>query len=83
MEFGALVLPYLLAPLLIARRRLASKRLGRATASVSLLLVFAATSLIMNGCGDSAVPPTNATLTITGTSSGVSRTLPLTLTIDH
>jgi hypothetical protein len=82
-EFGALGLPYMLVSLLIARRRLASKRLGRATTPVSLLLVFTATCLIMSGCGGSATPPTNATLTITGTSSGVSRTLPVSLTINH
>lgn len=82
-EFGALVLPYLLVSLLIARRRLASKRLGRATAPVSLLLVFTATWLIMSGCGGSPAPPTHATLTITGTSSGVSRMLPVSLTVNH
>ncbi|HKF06061.1 MAG TPA: SBBP repeat-containing protein [Candidatus Sulfotelmatobacter sp.] len=82
-EFGALMLPYLLAPLLIARRRLASKRLGLATAPVCLLLVFTATLLIMTGCGGGSAPPTNTTLTITGTSSGVSRTLPINLTVNH
>ena len=83
MKFVALWLPYLLASLLIARRRRASKRAGRATAPVGLLLVFTATWLIMTGCGGSAAPPTNTTLTITGTSSGVSRTLPVSLTVNH
>jgi hypothetical protein len=82
-EFGALVLPYLLASTLIVRKRIASKRLGRAPAPVRLLLVFIATWLIMSGCGGGSAPPTNTTLTITGTSNGVSRTLPINLTVNH
>jgi len=82
-EFGALLLLYLSASMLIARRRLASKRLVQAAASMSLLLMFTATFFIMSGCGGGAAPPTKATLTITGTSSGVSRTLPLSLTVNH
>ena len=81
--FGAVVLLYLLASMLTARRRLASQRLVRRAAPISLLLVFTATWLIMSGCGGGAAPPTNATLTITGTSNSVSRTLPLSLTVNH
>jgi hypothetical protein len=80
--FGALLL-YLLAPMLIAKRRLASKRLVRVAVPVNLLLVFIGTWLIMSGCGGGSAPPTTTTLTITGTSSSVSRTLPINLTINH
>jgi hypothetical protein len=81
--FGALVLLYLLAPMMIARRRLVSKRLVRSAVPVNLLLVFIGTWLIMSGCGGGSAPPTNTTLTITGTSSSVSRTLPISLTVNH
>ena len=80
--FGPLVLLYLLAPMLIAMRRLASKRLVRAVPA-SLLMVFIGTWLIMSGCGGGSAPPTTTTLTITGTSSSVSRTLPVNLTVNH
>jgi hypothetical protein len=80
--FGALLL-YLLAPMLISRRKLASKGLVRAAVPVNLLLVFIGTWLIMSGCGGGSAPPTTTTLTITGTSSSVSRTLPINLTVNH
>jgi Beta-propeller repeat/Abnormal spindle-like microcephaly-assoc'd, ASPM-SPD-2-Hydin len=80
--FGALALLYLLAPMLIARR-LASKHLVRAAVPMNLLLLFIGTWLIMSGCGGGSAPPTNTTLTITGTSSSVSRTLPINLTVNH
>jgi hypothetical protein len=80
--FGALLI-YLLAPMLIANRRLASKRLVRAAVPVNLLLVFVGTCLSMSGCGGGSAPPTTTTLTITGTSSSVSRTLPINLTVNH
>jgi hypothetical protein len=35
------------------------------------------------GAGGGTKPPTNATITVTGTCSGVNRTLPLSLTINH
>src|SRR5215469_4781331 len=54
--FGAVVLLYLLASMLTARRRLASQRLVRRAAPISLLLVFTATWLIMSGCGGGAAP---------------------------
>jgi hypothetical protein len=47
------------------------------------LAIFMATSLLVSGCGGGMAPPTNATLTITGTSGGLSRTLPLSLTVNH
>jgi hypothetical protein len=43
----------------------------------------------LSGCGGGggggpiAKPPTNATITVTGTSSGVNRALPVSLTINH
>ena len=80
--FGALVLLYLLASMLIARSGLASKRLVRVAAPVSLA-VFTAIWLVISGCGGGAAPPTNTTLTITGTSSGVTRTLPVNVTVNH
>ena len=80
--FGALVLLYLLASMLIARSGLASKRLVRVAAPVSLA-VFTAIWLVISGCGGGAAPPTNATLTITGTSSGLTRTLPVNVTVNH
>jgi hypothetical protein len=79
---GALVLLYLLAPMLIARR-LASKHLVRAAVPMNLLLLFIGTWLIMSGCGGGSTPPTMTTMTITGASSGVSRTLPVNLTVNH
>jgi hypothetical protein len=80
--FGALVLLYLLASMLIARSGLASKRLVRVAAPVSLA-VFTAIWLVISGCGGGAAPPTNATVTITGTSSGLTRTLPVNVTVNH
>jgi len=74
--FGALVLLCLLAPFLVAR-----KRIVRVAALVGLAVFVA--SLALSGCGGGAAPPTNATLTITGTSSGVTRTLPVNITINH
>jgi hypothetical protein len=72
---GALL--FLFASLLVARSGLASKRIARVG-----LAVFAA-SLAISGCGGGAAPPTKATLTITGTSSGVTRTLPVSITVNH
>jgi hypothetical protein len=80
--FGALVLLCLLASMPIARSGFASKRVVRVAAPVSLA-VFTATWLVISGCGGGAAPPTNATLTITATSSGVTRTLPLNITVNH
>jgi hypothetical protein len=80
--FGGLVLLYLLASMLIARSGLASKRLVRMAVSVSLA-VFTAIWLVISGCGGGAAPPTNATLTIAGTSSSVTRTLPVNVTVNH
>jgi len=80
--FGALALLCLFASLLIARSGLASKLIVRVAAPVGLA-VFAATWLAISGCGGRPAPPTNATLTITGTSSSVTRTLPVNITVNH
>jgi len=79
--FGALVLLCLFVPLLVARSDFASKRIIRVGALIGLA-IFAASSGL-SGCGGGSKPPTNATLTITGTASGITHTLPVNLTINH
>jgi Beta-propeller repeat len=72
----------LLAWWLVRQSGLAGKRLVRVAAPVALA-ACAATWLLVSGCGAGSAPPTNATLTITGTSSGVTRTLPVSITVNH
>lgn len=72
----------LLACWLVRRSGLASSRLVQVAAPLALV-VCAATWLLASGCGGGSAPPTNATLTITGTSSGVTRTEPVTITVNH
>ena len=71
--------------MLILRSGLAGNPRGRVVASALAVLLLAL--LYANGCGGGGPtappPPTNATLTITGVSSGVNRTLPLGLTVSH
>lgn len=79
---AALVPLFLLASKLILRINLSQRRPVRVVATVGLA-IFTATWLLVSGCGGGAAPPTNATLTITGASSGLNRTLPLSLTVNH
>jgi hypothetical protein len=72
----------LLAWWLVRQSSLASNRLVRVGAPVALA-VSAATWLLVSGCGGGPAPPTNATLTITGTSNGVTRTEPVSITVNH
>jgi hypothetical protein len=72
----------LLAGLAIAGVRQKRNVLVPALAVLLLSLAY------LGGCGGGGggggtKPPTNATLTVTGTSSGVNRTLALSLTINH
>jgi hypothetical protein len=81
--FSAMALLFwLLAWWLVRRSGLASKRLVRVAAPVTLG-VCAATWLLVSGCGGGSAPPTNATLTIAGASNGVTRTGPVTITVNH
>ena len=80
--FSAMALLLLLLAWLVRRSGLASKRLVRVAAPVALA-VCSATWLLVSGCGGGSAPPTNATLTITGTSSGVTRTEPVSITVNH
>ena len=82
--YTALALLMILAAILVLRSGLAGNHprwaLGPALALLLLGLLYA------NGCGGggpTVQPPTNATLTITGVSSGVNRTLSLSLTVNH
>jgi beta-propeller repeat-containing protein/centrosomal CEP192-like protein len=79
---AAFVPLFLLASKLILRINLSHRRLVRVLATVGLA-IFMATWLLLSGCGGGAAPPTNATLTITGASGGLNRTLPLSLTVNH
>jgi len=72
--------------LLFWRKAVAEKRPARIL--VPALTVFLFGVMFLYGCnggygGGGTKPPTNATLTITGSSSGVSRTITLSLTINH
>jgi hypothetical protein len=75
----------ILAAMLILRSGLAGNPQGRVVASALAVLLLGV--LYANGCGGGGPtappPPTDATLTITGVSSGVNRTLPLGLTVNH
>jgi Beta-propeller repeat len=82
--YTALALLLILAAMLILRSGFASNHprrvLGPALAVLLLGLLYA------NGCGGGGKivqPPTIATLTITGVSGGVNRTLSLSLTVNH
>jgi len=79
---AALAPLFLLASTLILPTNLSQKRPARVVTTVGLA-IFLATWLLVSGCGGGAAPPTNATLTITGTSGGLNRTLPLSLTVNH
>jgi hypothetical protein len=52
-------------------------------AALGLILVCFGCLGGCGGGGKTVIPPTNATLTVTGTSGGLSRTLPLSLVINH
>ena len=57
--------------------------------AIPALALLLLSVVCVSGCGGGpgggpvVKPPTNATITVTGTSSGVNRTLPLSLTINH
>jgi hypothetical protein len=79
---AALVPLFLLASIFTLRINLSHRRPVRVVATVGLV-IFMGTWLLANGCGGGPAPPTNATLTIAGTSGGLSRTVQLTLTVNH
>jgi len=79
-----LALLLILAAMLIRRSGIAGNHPGRVLAPALAILLLGL--LYANGCGGggpTVQPPTNATLTITGVSAGVSRTLALDLTVKH
>jgi len=85
-----IALPLFLAVLMVLlwRKAVAEKRPARAL--LPALTVFLFSVMFFYGCGGGyggggggTKPPTNATLTITGSSGGVNRTLTLSLTINH
>jgi hypothetical protein len=73
---------FLLGSMLTLRVNL-SRRLSVRVVTTVGLAIFMAMWLLAIGCGGGAAPPTNATLTIAGTSGGLTRSLPLSLTVDH
>jgi hypothetical protein len=80
---GALLLLAGMAVVLFAR---SAYRTGRQTCRLMLgFAVFLLVLLSLNGCGGGGGgrPPTNATLTIIGSSGSVKHTLNLSLTINH
>ena len=85
MAYTALALLSILAAMLILRAGLASNLPRRVLAPALAVLILGL--LYSSGCsgggGPTVKPPTNATLTITATSSGVNRTLSLNLTVNH
>ena len=60
-----------------------TNRQQRAPLMIAAVLFLAFTGTLLGGCGGGTVskPPTTYTITVTGTASGVTRTLPLTVTI--
>ncbi len=72
----------LLAWCLVRQGGLAGRRLVRVAASAALA-VCAAAWLLVSGCGGGPAPPTNATLTVAGTSYRVTRTQPVSITVNH
>ena len=84
MASTVLALLLILAAMLIRRSGIAGNHPGRVLAPALAILLLGL--LYANGCGGggpTVQPPTNATLTITGVSAGVSRTLALDLTVKH
>jgi hypothetical protein len=83
MASATLALLFILAAMLIRRADFASSHRRRLHAPALVVLVLGL--LYANACGGgpAVLPPTNATLTVTGTSGGVSRTLSLNLTVNH
>ncbi len=82
--YTALALLLILEAMLILRAGLASNHRRRVLAPALAVLLLGL--LYASGCGGggpTVQPPTNATLTITGVSSGVNRTLSLGLTVNH
>ena len=79
--FGVLALTLLLA--LIPSTGPGNKQLLQRIAFAAGLGLCLATCILVSSCGVGSTPPTNATLTITGTSAGVSRTLPVSITVNH
>jgi hypothetical protein len=59
------------------------KRLAVPALALLLLSIGCMSGCGGGGGGGGTKPPTNATITVTGTCSGVNRTLPLSLTINH
>ena len=80
--FGVLALTLILALALSLRRGMGNKQLLRLAVPVGLVVCLA-TCILVGACGGASAPPSNATLTITGTSNGVSRTLPVNITVNH
>jgi Beta-propeller repeat len=83
MAYAALVLLFLLAVTLLLRAGFASDHPKRVFTTATALLVLGL--LHASGCGGGRTvqPPSNATLTISGVSAGVSRTASLSLTVNH
>jgi len=80
----ALALLLILAAMLIQRSGLAGNHLRRFLApALAVLLLGLVYASGCGGGGPTVQPPTNATLTITGASSGVNRSLSLGLTVNH
>jgi hypothetical protein len=75
-----LALFLILAAILILRSDSASNHRRRVLAPALVVLLLGV--LYASACGGGR-PPTNATLTVTGASGGVSRTLSLNLTVNH
>jgi hypothetical protein len=84
MASAVLALLLILAAMLILRSGLAGNHLRRFLApALAVLLLGLVYASGCGGGGPTVQPPTNATLTITGASSGVNRSLSLGLTVKH
>ena len=87
MRFGIPLVSVLAMMLLLAWVGIKTGQTKRLRIPALALLVLSLGYL--SGCGGGggggpiAKPPTNATITVTGTSSGVNRALPVSLTINH
>ena len=83
-RFMSPLLPTFVVILLLAGLAMAQR--CRQHVLVPTLAVFLLSIVPLTGCGGGGPnvrPPTNATITVTGTSSGVTRTLSLSITVNH
>jgi hypothetical protein len=86
-RFGILLVTLLIMMLMLACVGIKTGQVKRLAIPAFALLLLSIGC--MSGCGGGSggsggvKPPTNATITVTGISSGVNRTLPLSLTINH